>query len=342
MKPSSAFLCAVIAAAIAGCNSEHASEPVLWTPLASVSVDSGPGSTSAVAVPLDNLRRALRVSAQPQGCLQVSSAISVTGEELIADPAASDADIWRTTKLHQAGLLVLEGVAAELSHISFAAVPCDTAATGMLPTSVRVESRLSELPTNPGLKLRLVLSQAISAELDAELLAQLIGFELQLDMAITGVEVIADTDLIMQSQADFSPLAAILALLPTKAQDTIDLVIGPCLLQQTSFGLQQLAGFTPRIPGGAGPADGVFVARTSCGFAGAPPGTVNEIARLAAHEIGHYLGLAHPEELDGSKDDLASTSTHNLMHRVPLAATATGLTSEQRSRILAHPFVTEL
>lgn len=342
MKTSLAFLCAVIAAAVAGCNSEHRNEQQLWTPLASVTVDSGPGTTSAVEVPLHNLRRALRVSARPQGCLQVSSAISASGRQLIANTAAADANTWRTTKLYQSGVLVLEGAASELSHISFAAVACDSAMGGVLPTSVMVESRLSELPTNPGLKLRLLLSQAISAELDTELLAQLIGFELQLDIAVTGVEVIADSDLIMQSQTDFSALAAILASLPAKAEDIVDVVIGPCLLQQTPFGRQQLAGFTPRIPGGAGPADGVFVARTNCGFASAPAGSVNEIARLAAHEIGHYLGLAHPEEADGSKDNLASTNSHNLMHRVPLAATATGLTFEQRERILAHPFVTEL
>ncbi|MGP9802907.1 hypothetical protein [Rheinheimera sp. NSM] len=342
MKTSSAFFCAVIAAALAGCNSEHSDEQPLWTPLASVTVDSGSGTTAAVEVPLHNLRRALRVSAQPQGCLQVSSAISVSGGQLVANPAVSDANTWRTTKLYQAGLLVLEGVASELTHISFAAVACDASVSGMQPTSVRVESRLSELPTNPGLKLRLLLSQTISAELDTELLAQLIGFELQLDIAITDVAVIADTDLVMQHQADFSPLAAILASQPAKAEDIIDVVIGPCLLQQTPFGRQQLAGFTPRIPGGAGPADGVFVARTNCGFAAASAGSVNELARLAAHEIGHYLGLAHPEEADGSEDDLASTNSHNLMHRVPLAATASGLTFEQRERILAHPFVTEL
>jgi hypothetical protein len=342
MKTSSAFFCAVIVAAIAGCDSEQADEQQFWTPLASVTVDSGSGTTAAVEVPLDNLRRALRVSARSQGCLQVSSAFSVSGSQLVANSAAPADNIWRTTKLYQTGLLVLEGAASELSHISFAAVACDSATDGVLPTSVMVESHLSEQPTNPGLKLRLLLSQAISTELDTELLAQLIGFELQLDIAITGVAVIADSDLIMQSQADFSPLAAILASLPAKAEDIVDVVIGPCLLQQTAFGRQQLAGFTPRIPGGAGPADGVFVARTNCGFADAAPGTVNEIARLAAHEIGHYLGLAHPEEADGSEDDFTSTNSHNLMHRIPLTATATGLTFEQRERILAHPFVTEL
>lgn len=340
MKTSSVFLCAAIAAGIAGCNGEHGVEQQFWTPLASVTVDSDSGTTSAVEVPLDNLRRALRVSAQPQGCLRVSSAINIAGEQLIANPAVSDANIWRTAKLHQAGLLVLEGAAAELTHISFDAVACDTSAGGTLPTGVMVESHLSAQPTHPGLKLRLVLSPAISAELDTELLAQLIGVELQLDIAITAVQATADSEVVMQHQADFSSLAAILAVLPTKAQDTIDLVIGPCLLQHTAFGRQQLAGFTPRIPGGAGPADGVFVARTNCGFADAAPGTVNEIARLAAHEIGHYLGLAHPEEADGSEDDLASTNSHNLMHRVPLTATATGLTFEQRERMLAHPYVT--
>ena len=58
-----------------------------------------------------------------------------------------------------------------------------------------------------------------------------------------------------------------------------------------------------------------------------------------AHELGHYLGLHHPEEADGTQDDLASTNTDNLMHREPLLRDAEGLTSEQHARLLAHPFV---
>ena len=38
-------------------------------------------------------------------------------------------------------------------------------------------------------------------------------------------------------------------------------------------------------------------------------------------------------------DDLASTDTHNLMHREPLRSDASGLTEEQRTRMLAHPFI---
>ncbi|MCL1091096.1 hypothetical protein L2744_16100 [Shewanella profunda] len=342
MNKSFVFLCGLVAACSAGCDTEHTAEQSLWTSLASVKIDAESGRTSAVEVPLDNLRRAIRVSAIPQGCLRVSSATSITDEQLIANSAAPNDNIWRTTTLHQVGLFVLEGAASELTHISFEAVACDASTTGILPTDVSIESRLSEELSHPGLRLRLVLSSAMSTELDTELLAQLIGFELELDITVTAVETIADKDLIMQNQTDFSPMGDLLASLPTKTADTIDVIIGPCLLQQTSFGQQRLAGLTPRIPGGAGPADAVFIARTNCDFEHSSPGSETAIARLAAHEIGHYLGLAHPEELNGSEDDLPSTNNNNLMNRIPLSANATGLTAEQRERILAHPFVIDL
>ena len=350
MKTSLAFLCAFMGISAVGCHSELESEsnkqlggePALWTPLASVGVDPASGDTLAIEIPLDNRRRAIRVTAQPQGCLRVSSAVNVNGQQLVSGSAASNDSLWRTTTLQQTGLFVLEGAASELTHISFAPVACAPSANKILPTKIKIESHLSDVPSHPGLKLRLALSSAISAESDAELLARLIGLELELDVVISAIEVIADAELIMQNQNDFTPLTETLALLPAKQEGIIDVVIGLCLQQQTSFGKQRLAGFTPRIPGGAGPADGVFVGRTNCDFAEASHGTADEIARLTAHELGHYLGLAHPVELNGSEDDLASTNTHNLMHRIPLTATATGLTNEQRERMLAHPYVIDL
>lgn len=88
--------------------------------------------------------------------------------------------------------------------------------------------------------------------------------------------------------------------------------------------------------------DAVFVARTHCGFEDSSPVSETVIARLAAHEIGHYLGLSHPEELDGSEDDLPSPNNNNLVNRIPLSANAVGLTVEQHERILAHPFVVNM
>lgn len=347
MKTSQLYLALIATLCLAGCNTEQTAESSAehpaafqpWVPLAVVSVDPVSGTTSPVNVAPDNLRRALRVSAKPEGCLRVSSALSDAGEDLVVRSIAPADNRWRTTLLHQTGLFVLEGAASELASISFESVECDSAAEAELPLHVQIESWLSEEPSHPGLQLRLVLSKSVQASLDVELLAQQVGFELELEIAITQVELIEDTNLIMQSQTDFSPLAEILAVLPQKQQGIIDVVIGPCLQQQSAFGLHRVAGITPRIPGGAGPADAVFIARTHCDFADALPFSAEELARLTAHEIGHYLGLEHTEEQNGREDDLPGTTNRNLMHRIPLTATATGLTTEQRERILAHPFV---
>lgn len=347
MRTSQLYLSLMVAVCLVGCNTEQSAEPsaehatasLSWVSLAVVSVDPVSGTTNPVNIPLDNLRRTLRVGAKPGGCLRVSSALNVIGEELVASTGNISGNKWRTTSLNQTGLFVLEGAASELTNISFETTQCALTGEYEFPLEVQIEALLSEVPSNPGVKLRLVLSRSIFASLDVESLAQQVGLELELEIAVTHVEQIEDANLVMQSRTDFSPLADILSALPKKQEGIIDVVIGPCLQQQTGFGLHRVTGITPRIPGGAGPADAVFIAKAHCDFADALPFSAEELARLTAHELGHYLGLAHTEELDGTADDLPSTNNSNLMHRIPLTANATGLTTEQRERILAHPFV---
>ena len=347
MNTSPLYLSLMVAVCLAGCNAEQTAESSAeqpaayrpWAPLAVVSVDPVSGTTSPVHVAPDNLRRALRVSAKPAGCLRVSSAVSRAGEILVGSSSGPAGNRWRTTPLYQTGLFVLEGAASDLASLSFESVQCDFGDEGELPLHVEVESLLSQVPSNPGLRLRLVLSESTKTTLDVELLAQQVGLELELEIAVTQVALIEDANLVMQSQTDFSALAEILAALPQKQEGIIDVVIGPCLAQETAFGLLRMTGITPRIPGGAGPADAVFIARAHCDFTGALPFSAEEFARLTAHELGHYLGLEHTQELNGREDDFPSTNNNNLMHRIPLTANATGLTTEQRERILAHPFV---
>lgn len=62
----------------------------------------------------------------------------------------------------------------------------------------------------------------------------------------------------------------------------------------------------------------------------------NQVARLAAHEIGRYLGLAHNVEIDGQRDLLETgTSPSNLMHFSELGGT--DLTGEQRGILVRSP-----
>lgn len=331
---------------LVGCNAEQANQQTNWAPLKVNYQGTAVSKTFAVELPLNDARRALRVSTVPLGCLIVSSAVNVNGEQLITEQTSINKSLWRTSKLYQQGMFVLEGAAAEVTKVNFKSVACDPSSTSeVLANDITVEMLVSDLPANPGIKVRFALSSAIASEINIESLSWLIALELDLSVAVTNVEIINDAEIVMQSATDISPLVNILSMLKSKNgnnDNIIDIVIGQCLKQQNAFGLQDLAGFTPRIPGGVGMADGIFVSPTNCAFPQSSPGTVNEIARLTAHEIGHYLGLTHPIEANGTEDDLTSTDANNLMHRIPLTATAKGLTSEQRERMLAHPYVIEL
>ncbi|MFK3863395.1 hypothetical protein [Pseudoalteromonas rhizosphaerae] len=354
MRKFMPMLYAFAAVTLTGCNSEQATEQPTkqtteqetkqndWTPLNVNSQNMTENNSFAVEIPLSDNRRALRVTALPKGCLIASSALNVNGDTLITDKSSANKHLWRTNKLSDLGLFVLEGVAAEITQMTFKPVPCDSFSKDTIAKSINIELLVSAMPANPSINVKFALSSVIASEIDVESLSILIGLELDLNVNVTEVEFIDDAAIIMKSTHDLTPLANILSQLKSKDEDTISVVIGKCVKQQTGFGLQNLAGFTPRIPGGAGVADGIFVSPTNCAFPQSAPGTINEIARLTAHEIGHFLGLAHPVEANGTEDDLTSTTVNNLMHRVPLAATAKGLTLEQTQRILAHPFVIDL
>ena len=103
-----------------------------------------------------------------------------------------------------------------------------------------------------------------------------------------------------------------------------------------------IAGYTTHIPGGfapPGPADAVLLGG-GCQLAvvvvdGVPRG----LARNGAHELGHYLGLFHSVELDGSEDNLSDTLGGDLMNAQPSIAEARGLSPSQQAVIRSHPSV---
>jgi hypothetical protein len=125
----------------------------------------------------------------------------------------------------------------------------------------------------------------------------------------------------------------------------IPLVFAGCILiddpdLQTSY---QPDGLTPGIPGGFPPpgrAHGIYLKGRSCRPGGDPidwPASL--LAKLIAHELGHYLGLYHTVEADGTEDQLEDTNAANIMFAQPLNEAAQGFSAAQFRVMRRHPAV---
>ena len=311
-----------------------------WQPLTSVTFDAATGHSESVSLPASEGRVALRISSTPDTCFQVIGATDASGVELaqpFAGPECVDC-AWRTAMVREAGVLVLTGPAEGLSSVQFGRVDCQSMAGIVGPGAVTVERLITSVPSEPTLALRLVSTTEVDvARLAEDLAAELAGVRIEIVATVT----IAPRELRLDGRSDVAALAALIADLPPQDDGVIDVVIGPCLIRADPFSTQRLAGLTPRIPGGAGPADAVFISRQTCGSRDDSPDRPEVVARLVAHELGHYLGLFHPEEADGTVDAFVDTAIDNLMHRFPLLRDAQGLTDAQYARLIAHPFVRE-
>ena len=147
------------------------------------------------------------------------------------------------------------------------------------------------------------------------------------------------------SRGDPSPLVSLRGGDPGD-EASIPVVLAGCLLLSDPLvgTPSEPLGYTPHIPGGAGPADAVYIKGSPCGTPQpiVENWTAEAFGRVAAHEIGHYLGLYHAVEADGTMDQLPDTDAGNLMNYDPTVSTATGLTPEQGEVMRRHPFVSSM
>ncbi len=125
----------------------------------------------------------------------------------------------------------------------------------------------------------------------------------------------------------------------------VPLVLAGCLSVFNTVTRQQSnpEGLTPGIPSGLpspGAAHGVYIKGRGCD-ASSPQidWTTESLARILAHELGHYLGVYHSVELDGSSDALYDTDADNIMHARPSSIDQPHFTTGQFRVMRQHPAI---
>lgn len=372
MIPRAAFASVALTALLTGCSPQFQENPADVNgesePFTSAWVDAGTtqfasdGETGSVELPAREPCAALAVRATtaPGVCFQLSSVVDGDGRAVVQARSAGafcrDCEL-RTSVAVEAGVFILPTVASRFEpetglSLRFGRVDCMTltplTAPEDRPTLHVAAQPIETVPEHASIDLRFLIAES-SILFGDEARQQDLVTHLGQELASGGItpqliEIHALGAMPTETRfhaGDPAALAAILADAQPKAETTIDVVFGGCLLYDDPiFGPPSAVnGFTPRTPGGAGPANAVFLPGLDCFAQGAGPIDipVGAQARVLAHEIGHYLGLYHAIEEDGFTDQLDDTGLDNVMHFNPAQATAVGFSPLQARVIRMHP-----
>ena len=365
MSPRAAFAGAVLTALLAGCSLHVDGDPdaaaSAWVEVGATQFQSD-GETDSVTISAQEpcAALALRATTAPGVCFQLSSVVDGEGRAVINRRSAGaycrDCEL-RASVAVETGVFVLPVEAGRFEpetglSLRFARVDCLTLTPLTAPAdrpTLRVSAQpIETVPDHATIELRFHIAESSILFGDEDRQQELVAY-LGQELASGGLmpRLVETHDLdalppnIRFHAGDHAALAALIAKAPARDETTVDVVFGGCLLYDDPiFGPPSAVnGFTPRIPGGAGPADAVFMPGLDCFAEGSGPVDfpVRAQARVLAHELGHYLGLYHAIEADGLTDQLDDTGPDNIMHPNPELATAVGFSPSQGRVMRMHP-----
>jgi hypothetical protein len=378
MSPHTTFVVLVLAALLAGCSLQVHADPdapvsggdgeigrltSAWIEVGVTQFQSD-GETGSVAIPAQEpcAAVALRATSAPGVCFQLSSVVDGEGRAVASGRSAGafcrDCEL-RTSVAAESGVFILPVQAGRFApntgvSLRFARVDCLTLTPLSAPRDfpmLRVAAQtIATVPNLATIELRFHIAKNSilfgDEDRQQELVAHL-GQELAAAGLLPRLVETHDLDVLPANvrfhAGDPAALAALIAEVPPGTEKIVDVVFGGCLLYDDPiFGPPRAVnGFTPRIPGGTGPADAVFMPGLDCFAEGAGPVDlpVRAQAHILAHEVGHYLGLYHTVEQDGLTDPLDDTGPDNIMHFNPERATAVGFSPAQGWLMRMHPAV---
>lgn len=341
--------------AASGSDDETGGIPSAWVDVAATQFASD-GESHRVSIPEQepSAAVAVRATTAPGVCFQLSSVVDGEGRTMLEgrSPGAFCRDCeLRTSVAAGAGVFMLPAAETDLA-LRFARINCLTltplTTAEDRPTLQVAAQPIALIPDRATIDLRFHVAPSsilFGDEQRQELLVAALAQELASAGIVPRLALARELDAMPTElrfhAGDPTGLAAVIASVPPRDETTIDVVFGGCLLYDDPiFGPPRpLHGFTPRIPGGAGPADGVFMPGLDCFAEAAGPVEIPVAAQahVLAHELGHYLGLYHVVEQDGLTDQQDDTGPDNIMHFNPQLATSAGYSPSQGRVMRTHP-----